>query len=36
MSAYPLSHSDIQCQECFEWFRLDGDLIDHRAKEHDQ
>lgn len=34
MSEYPLTYSDIQCDRCFEWFRLDGDLIDHRDAYH--
>lgn len=34
MSDYPHSHSDIQCEVCFEYFRLDGDLIDHREQDH--
>lgn len=34
MSDIPLTYSDIQCGECFEYFRLDGDLIDHRSQLH--
>ena len=34
MSEYPRTHSDIQCDECQEYFTLDVDLIAHRETEH--
>lgn len=34
MSEYPRTHSDIQCDECQEYFTFDGDLIAHREAEH--
>lgn len=34
MSDIPLTHSDVQCEVCLEYFRFEGDLIDHRDREH--
>ncbi len=34
MSDIPLTYSDVQCGQCFEYFRFDGDLIDHREQIH--